>query len=216
MKQYAIIGLGKFGASLATTLNDMGEEVLGIDSDLERVNELSDKLTHIIQADATDENVLKSLGIRNFDIVVISMGADLEATSIITMQCKELGVKTVWAKVYNELHGRILLKVGADKIIIPERDMGVRVARSLSSSSLLEYVELSENYSLLEIKAIPIWYDKTLEELNFRSKYGANIMAIKNSEGEFNVSPLARDVITEGDVLVVIGHKDSLKKMGKL
>jgi len=215
MKQYAIIGLGRFGTSLALTLQELEQEVLGIDSAEETVNELSEKLTHIIQADATDENVLKALGIRNFDVVVVAMGSDLEASIMITLLCKELGVPTVIVKAYNDLHSRILYKVGADKVIIPEQDMGVKVARSLTSSSILEYIELSDEYMLVEIKPLPSWYNKTIVELNIRVKYGVNIVAIKHSDNDINVAPSGNDRINADDLLVVIGHKDSLAKLEK-
>lgn len=215
MKQYAIIGLGRFGTSLALTLQDLEQEVLGIDSDEETVNQLSGKLTHVIQADATDENVLKALGIRNFDVVVVSMGSDLEASIMIALLCKELGVPQVIVKAYNDLHSRILYKVGADKVIVPEQDMGVRVARSLTSSSILEYIELSNEYMLVEIKPLPAWNNKTILDLNIRAKYGVNIVAIKHGDDDINVAPSANDRITADDLLVVIGHKDSITKLEK-
>ena len=216
MKQYAVIGLGRFGTSLALTLQKMGQEVLGIDPKEETVNQLSGELTHIIQADATDINVLKSLGIRNFDVVVVSMSLNLEASLLITLQCKELGVPMVMVKAANDLHGRILCKAGADKVILPDKEMGVRVGRSLASNSVLEYMDLSNDYSLLEVNAIPSWRNKSIQELKIRTKYGVSIIAIKGKTGPVNVSPAASDVIREDDVLVIIGTKDDLNKIEKL
>lgn len=216
MKQYAIIGLGRFGTSLALTLQELGQEVLGIDANEEIVNNLSGKLTHIIQADAADENVLKSLGIRNFDVVVVSMGLDLESSILITLHCKEMGVPKVIVKATDDLHSRILYKIGADSVILPEQEMGIRVARNLISGSVLEYIELSSEYTLVEIKALPAWQNKTLQDLNIRTKYGVNIMAIKRNDGDMNIAPTASDKIRADDILVVIGHKDNINKLEKL
>ncbi|HZK70103.1 MAG TPA: TrkA family potassium uptake protein [Clostridia bacterium] len=216
MKQYAIIGLGRFGTSLALTLQELGQEVLGIDANEEIVNNLSGKLTHIIQADAADENVLKSLGIRNFDVVVVSMGLDLESSILITLHCKEMGVPKVIVKATDDLHSRILYKIGADSVILPEQEMGIRVARNLISGSVLEYIELSSEYTLVEIKALPAWQNKTLRDLNIRTKYGVNIMAIKRNDGDMNIAPTASDKIGADDILVVIGHKDNINKLEKL
>jgi len=215
MKQFAIIGMGRFGSSVARTLYTLGHDVLAIDSDEEKINEISDFVTHSVLADATDENTLKALGIRNFDVAVVTVGSDIQSSILITLLCKELGVKYVLAKAQNELHAKVLYRIGADKVVFPERDMGVRVAHNLVSTSILDYIELSPDYSLVEISAVSRWEGKSLRELNIRSKYGVNVMAIKHN-GEINISPQGEDIIHHNDILVVIGAVDDIKKLEEM
>ncbi|WP_026477054.1 potassium channel family protein [Alkaliphilus transvaalensis] len=212
MKQFIVIGCGRFGSSVAKTLYKMGNDVLAIDGHEETVQSISDEVTHAVQADATDEHALRSLGIRNFDVAVITIGSDIQASIMATLIVKELGVKFVVAKAQNELHAKVLYKIGADRVVFPERDMGIRVAHNLVSSNILDYIELAPDYSIMEITALDDWLDKSLIEADIRSKYGVNIMAIKHGN-EINVSPTALDVIHRGDVLVVIGHNNDLKKL---
>ncbi len=214
MKQYVIIGCGRFGSSVAKTLYKMGNDVLAIDNDEDTVQHISDEVTHAVQCDTTDENALRSLGIRNFDVAVITIGSNIQSSIMATLIVKELGVKYVVAKAQSELHAKVLYKIGADRVVFPERDMGMRVAHNLVSSNILDYIELAPDYSIMEISALEEWADKTLVETNIRSKYGINIMAIKHGN-RINVSPSAKDVIHQGDVLVVVGHNDDLKKLEK-
>lgn len=211
-KQFVVIGLGRFGTSVATTLYSLGNEVLAIDTDEEVVQSISDSVTHAVQADATDEATLRSLGIRNFDVAVVTIGSNVQSSIMVTLLVKELGVKFVIAKAQNELHAKVLYKIGADRVVFPERDMGVRVAHNLCSSNILDYIELSSDYSIMEITAIKEWESKTLRDLNMRSKYGVNVMAIKRGS-DINVSPYADDEILPGDVLVVIGGTEQLKTL---
>ncbi len=211
-KQFVVIGLGRFGTSVATTLYSLGNEVLAIDTDEEVVQSISDSVTHSVQADATDEATLRSLGIRNFDVAVVTIGSNVQSSIMVTLLVKELGVKFVIAKAQNELHAKVLYKIGADRVVFPERDMGVRVAHNLCSSNILDYIELSSDYSIMEITAIKEWESKTLRDLNMRSKYGVNVMAIKRGS-DINVSPYADDEILPGDVLVVIGGTEQLKTL---
>lgn len=208
-KQFVVIGLGRFGSSIAKTLYSLGNEVLAIDSDEEAVQGIADDVTQAIQAEATDEGMLKSLGIRNFDVAVVTVGSDVQSSIMITLLVKELGIKYVIAKAHNELHAKVLYKIGADRVVFPERDMGIRVAHNLCSSSILDYIELSPDYSIMEIAAIEEWENKNLRDLNMRSKYGVNVMAIKRGSN-INVSPQADDMIKPGDVLVVIGGTEQL------
>jgi trk system potassium uptake protein TrkA len=211
-KQFVVIGLGRFGSSVAKTLYSLGNEVLAIDIDEETVQEISDSVTHAVQADATDESTLRSLGIRNFDVAVVTIGANVQSSIMVTLLVKEMGVKYVIAKAQNELHAKVLYKIGADRVVFPERDMGVRVGHNLCSSNILDYIELSPDYSIMELTAIEDWEGKTLRELNMRSKYGINVMAIKRGN-DINISPTADDFIKPGDVLVVIGGTEELKKI---
>ncbi len=212
MKQFAVLGLGRFGSSLAKTLYDLGHEVLAVDEREEAVQEISESVTHAVQADATDESALRSLGLRNFDVVIVSIGADIQSSILVTLIVKELGVKYVVAKAQSELHAKVLYKIGADRVVLPERDMGLRLAHNLVSSNVLDFIELSSDYSIVEVAALNEWQGKTLKDLNFRRKYGLNVIAIKHN-GEMNVSPRAEDIIEENDVLVVIGENEGITRL---
>ena len=145
MRQFVVIGIGRFGGAIAETLSRLGHEVLAIDTDEEVIQKISDKVTHAVAADATDESVLKSLGVRNFDVAVVAIGSDIQSSIMTTLMLKELGIRYVVAKAQNELHARVLMKIGADKIVFPERDMGERVAHNLISSNILDYIELQKS-----------------------------------------------------------------------
>lgn len=210
LKQYVVIGLGRFGISIAKTLYSLGNEVLAIDINEDIVQEISQEVTHAVQADSTDESVLKALGLRNFDVAVITIGADIKASIMATLLVKEFGVKFVVAKAHDEIHAKVLYRIGADRVVFPERDMGIRVAHNLCSSSILDYIELSPDYSIMEVTAINKWIGKSLKDLNIRSKFGINVMAIKRGK-DINISPQADEYIQKGDVLVVIGGTANLK-----
>jgi trk system potassium uptake protein TrkA len=212
MKQFIVLGLGRFGSAVATTLVELGHEVLGVDNDEERVNDLKDKITQAVQADITEEKVLKELGVKNFDAAIVSIGTDLEASILVTMMLKEMGLKYIIAKALNNLHAKVLEKIGVDKIVFPERDMGRRIARSLIIPNIKDYIELEPDYSVIEIEALPEFANKTLSELDLRNKYGINVLAIKR-DNSFNVSPQAKDIIKKGDFLIVIGETKKINKL---
>lgn len=211
MKQFIIIGIGKFGESIATNLYKMGHDVLAVDIDEERVQHIANKVTHAVQADATEEGTLEALGVKHFDGAVVTIGESVQASILIIMLCKELGIRHVLAKAQNELHAKVLYKIGADRVVFPERDMGLRVAHSLVSTSFLDYIELTPDYSIVELKAAKDWQGKSLKDLNIRAKYGINIMAIKQDD-KVVVSPAADDVIQRDDVLVVIGKARDINR----
>ena len=212
MKQFIVLGLGRFGSAVATTLVELGHEVLGVDNDEERVDALKDKITQAVQADITEEKVLKELGVKNFDAAIVSIATDLEASILVTMMLKEMGLKYIIAKAQSALHGKVLEKIGVDKIVFPERDMGRRIARSLIIPNIKDYIELEPDYSVIEIEALPEFLDKTLSELDLRNKYGINILAIKR-DNSFNISPQAKDVIKKGDFLIVIGETKKITEL---
>ena len=215
-KQFVIIGLGRFGSSVAKTLYALGHDVLAIDSNEDLVQEISDSVTHAVQMDATDENALRTLGLRNFDVAVVTIGANIQASVMATLLVKEMGIKYIIAKGNSDLHAKVLYKIGADRVILPEKDMGVRVAHNLVSSSILDYIELSPDYSIIEIESPRDWYGKSMKELSLRSKYGINVMAIKRNN-EVNISPDADDVINKDDIVVAIGSAEDLTKLeGKI
>ena len=215
-KQFVIIGLGRFGSSVAKTLYALGHDVLAIDYNEDLVQEISDSVTHAVQMDATDENALRTLGLRNFDVSVVTIGANIQASIMATLLVKDMGIKYIIAKGNSDLHAKVLYKIGADRVILPEKDMGVRVAHNLVSSSILDYIELSPDYSIIEIESPKEWYGKSMKELSLRSKYGINVMAIKRNN-EVNISPDADDVINKDDIVVAIGSAEDLTKLeGKI
>ncbi|SKC43542.1 potassium channel family protein [Maledivibacter halophilus] len=213
-KQFVVIGCGRFGTSVAKTLYNMGYEVLVIDKNEETIQSIADSVTHAVQADATDEKSIKSLGIRNFDVAVVTIGSNIQSSILVTLMVKELGVEYVITKAQNELHAKVLYKIGADRVVFPEREMGVRVAHNLVSSNIMDYIELAPDYSIVEIATLDEWIGKSLVELNMRSVYGVNVMAIKHGPN-IDISPDAEDLIEEGDVLVVIGHNDDIREIEK-
>lgn len=212
MKSFVVIGCGRFGSTVARTLFELGNEVLAIDKNGDIIQEISEDVTQAVQADVMDETTLAELGIRNFDVVIVSIGSDLEASIMATLIAKELGVKQVIAKAQNLLHGKLLKKIGADKVIYPERDMAARVAHNLTSKNILDYIEISPDYNVLEITALQIWWGKTLSELRLRNKFGINVMAIKRND-IVTVAPGADDMVLEGDIVVILGAKDDIIKL---
>jgi len=209
--QYVVIGLGRFGSSLSKELIKLGHEVLGIDRDEEKVDEMSGALTHTVVADATDEDVLKSLGIRNFDCAVVAIGDDIQASILTAILLKDLGVKMVVAKALSELHGKVLTKLGVDRVIFPERDMGIRVAHQLVSPNLLDYIELSKDYTIAELSVPRRLCGKSLKDLDPRAKYGCSVVAINKISGVI-IAPLATDVVNEQDVMVIIGTNAQIEE----
>jgi len=214
MRQFVVVGLGRFGSSVARTLSDDGYNVLALDINTERVQNLANVVTHAVECDATDEEALKTLGVRNFDVAVVSIGDNIHANILASLILKELGVEYVVVKAQDTLHGKVLTKVGADRVVYPERDMGVRIAHNLISSNVLDYIEFAPDYSIVEIIATPNMVGNTLAELEFRTKFGINVMAIKRGQ-HLNITPGANDKILEGDVLVVMGQNKDLEKVKK-
>ena len=215
MKSYIVIGLGRFGSSLARQLCRLGAEVLAMDVRNDLVQQIANDVTHAVVGDAQDKEVLRALGVRNFDCAVIAIGDDLAASVLTTMNLKELGVPYVVCKAHDETHRRVLEKLGVDRVVIPEQEHGQRMARSLHSHNVLDYIELSEAYGILEIPAPKSWIGKTLKELNVRAKLGVNIIAVENGSST-NVSPAADYCIQVGDVMVVLGENYALEAVQKL
>ena len=209
-KQYLVIGLGRFGRSICETLYENGSEVMALDIDQDRVNECADIATHAVCADAMDKENLEQIGISNFDVAVVNIGTDVKASGIVTMLLKEMGVETVIAKAHDEIHGMMLKKLGADKVVYPERDMGRRMAHNLRSAHIMDFIEVSPDYSLTEIRPMEKWIGKNLGQLALRAKYGINILAIKNGD-EVDASPSPDTVIDENDILLVICEEKTLR-----
>jgi len=215
MKQFAVIGLGRFGRSVALTLAKMGYDVLAVDSSEEKVNSIIEHVTHAVQADARDEQALKSLGIRNFDVAIVAIGHDIQSNILVTVLLKEMGVKKVVSKAVSELHGKVLEKVGADKVVFPERDMGVRVAHALVSKNIVDQINISPDYSIIELVAPDEFVGKTLAEGAIRVRHGVTVLAIRRGD-EIIISPGAKHKIEAGDVLVVVGRNDKLRSLEEM
>ncbi len=209
-KQYAVIGLGRFGTSVARTLYKLGQEVLAIDTCEERLKYVADMVTHSILADTTDGNVLKNIGITNFDVVVVAIGENMQANIMTTLLLKEMGAKYVVAKALNKMHGRVLEKIGADKVVYPERDMGKRVAHFLVAPNMVDYIEIAQGFRIGEFMAEKEMFGKNLKSLNLRVKYNINVLLLKRANGDLVYSPGPDDVIQVGDMLVLAGAKEAL------
>ncbi|WP_240374777.1 potassium channel family protein [Bacillus piscicola] len=210
-KQFAVIGLGRFGLSVSSELYKLGHDVLAIDISASKVNEIINDSTHSAVADGTDEKALRELGITNFDHVIVAIGDNLQSSILCTLLLKEMGIESVWAKAQNAHHHKVLDKIGADKIIHPEHDIGNRIAQHLMSDKVIDYIELSNDFSIVEIAAPKTMNKKTLIDLDIRARYGVTILGIKRGK-EINISPMADDMVYEDDVLFVIGHKNDLKR----
>ena len=210
-KQYAVLGLGSFGESVALTLEGMGCDVLVMDDSYEKIQEISDKVSYAMKADVADPDALRALGGRNLDGVVVAVSENLEAGIMATMICKELGIPLVVAKAKNKLQGTILQRVGADRIVYPEIEMGSRVAKSLVSREFMDWIELSNDYSMVEIEVPDRWIGKSLVELNVRERLGINVVGII-VEGKIDVTLDPQKPLPEGGILIVIGSNKILEK----
>ncbi|KGR80504.1 potassium channel family protein [Ureibacillus manganicus] len=203
-KEFVVIGLGRFGGSIVHELIRLGADVMAIDAHSERVDEYAKIATQAAVADTTDEEVIKSLGIRNFEHVIVAIGENIQASILTTLILKELGVPNVTVKAQNDYHAKVLGRIGADQIIHPERDMGIRIANNLMSSNVLDYLELSDEHSIMEIKANDRIAGYSIKDLDIRANYGINIVGIKRDDSII-ISPTADEKILLGDILLVIG-----------
>ena len=210
VKEFAIIGCGRFGNSLATTLSDLGHEVIVIDKREEVINKIAPVVTYAAVADANDEEALRDLGISNVDTAIVAISSDFEASIMSTITCKNLGIDNVVAKAKNDTHALILKKVGADSVVIPERAMGEKLGHSLYSKNVVEFFNLSSEHSILEIRAPKKWIGKSIQQLNIRAKYGLNILGIIRTDGRLNGNPGPLDEILPGDNLIVLGDVEDL------
>ena len=215
MKSYIVIGLGRFGSEVARQLYKHGCEVLVLDNNADTINQISSEVTHAVVGDARDKGVLRALGAGDFECAIVAIGGSLADSVLATMNLKELGVPRIVGKAHDETHRQVLMKLGADQVVIPEKENAARLARSLASPNVLEYIELSDEYGIIEVPAPKRWQEKTLKELNVRAKLGVNIIAVKR-DSQINVSPAADYKIVAGDVMVVLGDTDALKTVQKL
>ena len=216
MKSFAVIGLGRFGRSLAKKLGALGAEVLAIDKNMALVEDISDFVTQSAAGDCTDEKVLRTLGVKNCDCAVVAISENIESSIMITSVLKSLGVKYVVAKAKSSLHAKVLGQIGADRVVFPEADFGKKLAQGLVSSNVLDFIPLSDKYAIMEIKMPEDWADKTLAELDIRKKYGINIVAVKDPDsGYIDVFPNPAKPLEKDRLLVVIGSDGDIKKLTK-
>lgn len=227
-KQVVVIGLGRFGSSVVETLVKRGGcEILAIDKTEENVRAITEFATHAVQCDATDIRTLKELGIQDMDIAIVSIGEDVEASVLIVMALKELGVKEIIAKAITPLHTRILEKIGATQVVYPERDIAIRVAIHIITPNIIDSLMLSPEYCISEVPAPHGFTGKMLKDTNIRSLHKVNIIAIKRKTAEIhkgkseikeivNVAPAGEDLIMEGDILVILGREDDIEKLSNL
>jgi trk system potassium uptake protein TrkA len=220
-RQFAVIGLGRFGSAMATTLAGLGHDVIGVDGDDNKVRELADTITQAIQLDATDEKALRAAGIQDVDVAVVSIGENIESSLLVVMQLKEVGIGTIVAKAVTPLHGKILEKLGVSRVIFPEREMAIRVAHSLVMPNVIDYIELSRDFSIVEIPAPPSFVGHTLKQLELRPRYGLTLVAIKrraipNGPEVTNIAPSADEMIQKSDVLALLGGNDRFAQLDAL
>lgn len=215
MKSYVVIGLGLFGTCVARQLCDLGSEVLAIDTNPELVQQISGVVTNAVVADAQDKDVLKALGVQECDCAVVAIGDDFGPSVLATMNLKELGIPYIVCKAHDETHRKVLQKLGADKVVIPEREVADKIAHSLTSHNVLDFIELSSDYGIVEVPAPRAWVGKTLIELNVRAKHGVNIIAVERME-KVTVSPGADFAVHKDDILVLLGDYDALAAVQEL
>jgi trk system potassium uptake protein TrkA len=220
-KQFGVIGLGRFGSAMALTLTELGHDVIGVDGDEARVQQLADVVTHALQIDATDDKALRAAGIQDVDVAVVSIGENIESSLLVVMQLRELGVETIVAKAVTSLHGRILEKLGVSRVIFPEREMAIRIAHSLVMPNVIDYIELSRDFSIVEVPAPEAFVGRTLKQLELRPRLGLMLIAVKRqADGGAgvvtNIAPAADETIRAGDVLALLGSNERLNQLDRL
>ncbi|MEW6309263.1 MAG: TrkA family potassium uptake protein [Bacillota bacterium] len=214
-KRFAVIGLGRFGSSVAATLLRLGAEVVGIDLEPDKLHDVKGLVPNALLLDATDEDAVRSLDVSQFAAVIVAIG-DVQNSTLITVLLRDLGARTIIAKASGDEHGKILVKVGADRVVYPEREMGLRVARNVSAlNNFLDYTEVAPNLGVVEVAVTADMVGSTLRNLDFPGRCGVNVVAIKRPQG-IGVSPRAEDVLGKGDRLVVVGPSEGLRKLEKL
>lgn len=212
-KQVLIVGLGRFGVSLATTFFTMGHDVLAMDLDEKKVQAASSQITHAVQADATDEAVLRELGVSNFDVAIVTMGEAIQNSVLSTILLKKLGVPFVIARAENDLHGSILDKIGADRVVYPEREMGIRVAHGLTLRDVMDYIPVAPSYGVSKVEVMPAFVGKSLADLEFgrAGRWGLAVLLIQRGKGVV-VTPDRSEVLKQGDILIIAGSDDKLEQ----
>lgn len=215
MKSFIVIGLGRFGTAVAEELYSLGHEVLAIDSSESAAQNVAETVTHTIIANAKDEVVLNSIGVRNFDCAIVCM-TDIEDSVMITLMLKELGAKYVIAKARSKQHSKVLERIGADRVVFPEHDMGCRLAQTISSRRAIDFIELSPDYAIVELPLPHAWIGKTLAGVGVRPRFGVNVLAVRRGTTEVHVSLSADFVFQQDDILIVVGGNKEIRKLERL
>ena len=213
MKSYVVIGLGRFGAELATRLYACGEEVMAIDTNEQLIDKIADRVTRAVAADARDADVLKKLGVENFDRAIVAVGSDLAASALITMHLKGLNVPYIMCKAHDDTYKSILEKLGADKVVIPEREVADKLALGLTHAGVMEYIELSQEFGIVEMEPIPAWVGKTIRELELRNTYGVNVIAVRSQEDTIKIPPDIDTPIPADVVMVMLGKYEMFENL---
>jgi trk system potassium uptake protein TrkA len=213
MKSYVVIGLGRFGAELATRLYACGEEVMVIDTNEQLIDKIADRVTRAVAADARDADVLKKLGVENFDRAIVAVGSDLAASALITMHLKSLNVPYIMCKAHDDTYKSILEKLGADKVVIPEREVADKLALGLTHAGVMEYIELSQEFGIVEMEPIPAWVGKTIRELELRNTYGVNVIAVRSQEDTIKIPPDIDTPIPAHVVMVMLGKYEMFENL---
>jgi trk system potassium uptake protein TrkA len=220
-RSFAVIGLGRFGSAMATSLAALGHDVIGIDGDADKVRELADVVSLSMQLDATDERALRAAGIKDVDVAVVSIGEAIESSLLVVTLLRELGITEIVAKAVTPLHGRILEKLGVTRVVFPEREMAIRIAHSLVVPNVLDYIELSKDFSIVEVPAPPEFVGKTLRDIGLRSRFGLTTIAIKHAaragqKDGTNIAPGPDDVVQAGDILSLLGSNERLGQLDRM
>ncbi len=217
MKSFLVIGLGRFGTSVAKELARLGQEVMVIDNDEDNIQRIADDVTQALYGDARDESVLKSVGARNFDCCIVAVATNMESSVLITVTLKDMGVKHIVAKAKSIIHASVLEKVGADRVVLPESEMGQRLAQRLARTNVVDYIGVTDEFSILEIQPPKAWVGHSLIQINVRAKYDINVLAIRHGEnGHVDVSPNANRNIKADDLLIVIGTNENVNRVVEL
>lgn len=215
MKSFVVLGLGRFGKTILSSLYEMGHDVLGVDEDERLVQEYSNHATQTVQANITNDDFLRSIEVQNFDAVIVAVGNNMPVSIMATVLLKELGAKYIIVKAQEDLQEKILYKIGADKVILPERDIGIKVARNLADDNKYDMIEIFSDHSIINISPPESWQGKTLGELAVRTKYGVNIIAVKNADSS-NEIPTANTTVHKDSILTIMGANSDLRRIGSI
>jgi trk system potassium uptake protein TrkA len=219
-RSFAVIGLGRFGSAMATTLAELGHDVIGVDGSADRVRALADTLTLAVELDATDERALLGAGIKDVDVAVVSIGENIESSLLVVTLLREIGIKDIIAKAVTPLHGRILEKLGVTRVVFPERETAIRLAHGLVIPNVLDYIELSGEYSIVDVPAPADFAGKSLKDIGLRSRFGLTTIAIKRRDAggglQTNIAPGPDDVVQDGDVLSLLGSNQRLGQLDRM
>lgn len=217
MRSFLVIGMGRFGTAIARELTELGQEVLAIDENEEDVQRVAEDVTQAMQGDAQDEAVLRAVGVRNFDCCVVAVGTDMEASILITVMLKELGAKYIVAKARSAVHAKVLERVGADRVVFPESEMGRKLAQRLAHTNVVDFIGVSDEYSILEVHTPKSWVGKSLVQLAVRQKYKVNVLAVRHGEnGALDASPKPNMAIEPNDLLLIMGENKFVDKVVEL